>query len=457
VRDYRQESFWFASGEMDLSPRPPLLGEQRADVGIVGGGFGGLWTAYALKQRDPGLEIAICESDIVGAGASGRNGGWCMGALSGLPGLLQDPRHGAAVVGLQRRMFAAVAEIGKTVVDEKIDCDFRESGALRLASLPEHLELIEKSLRNFRRVGFDSSDFAFLDEAEVATKIHSRRFLGALYARHSAVLNPGKLVRGLAKALERMGVRIFEDSRATGISAGRVTTAKGVLRAEKVVVATEGYTPLLAGRKRRLIPVHSMMIATAPIAPEIWQEIGLAGRETFADNRRITIYGQRTADHRIAFGGRGLYFFGSRPVSHFAADNPAFEEVRRAMLSLVPQLRDVPITHRWGGPLGVPRDWRPAYGVDDRTGVAFLGGFVGEGVAGAHLLGQALADQLLGRANELEALPFLHKEFPNWEPEPLRWLGVSLVRRMGEVADRAAFAGRKNRLAAALFEKFAAR
>jgi glycine/D-amino acid oxidase-like deaminating enzyme len=457
MRDYRDESFWFASGEMDLAPRPSLQGDHRADVVIVGGGFSGLWTAYALKERDASLEVAICESDIVGAGASGRNGGWCMGALSGLPNLLLDRQLGGAAIRLQHRLFETVDAIGVTIKREKIDCDFVHGGSLGLASLPEHLQVIENSVRALQQAGFGDADFQLLGEEACAGRIRSRKFLGALYSVHSAVLNPGKLVRGLARTVERMGVRIFEGSRATALSAREVTTAHGCIRAEKVVMATEGYTPLVAAHKRRLIPIHSMMIATERIPAEIWREIGLEGRETFADKRRVTVYGQRTADDRIAFGGRGLYFFGSRAVSQFSVDNVAFDEVRRAMLSLLPQLQDTRISHRWGGPLGVPRDWRPAYGIDDRTGVAFLGGYVGEGVAGAHLLGHALADRLLDRPNELETFPFLHKKFPNWEPEPLRWLGVSLVRRMGELADQAEFAGRRNPLAASLFGKFAGR
>lgn len=441
---------------MDLAPRASLQEELRVDVAIVGGGFSGLWTAYALKQLDSSLEIAICESDIVGAGASGRNGGWCMGALSGLPNLLLDPHLGASAIRLQRRLFETVAKIGDTITREKIDCDFVRGGSLGLASIPEHLRLAESTLGVLRQAGFGEEDFQLLDAPACASRIHSRDFLGALYSTHVAALNPAKLVRGLARLVERMGVRIFEGSPVTGLCADKISTADGSVQAGKVVLATEGYTPLIAGHKRRLVPIHSMMVATEPLAPELWQQIGLPGRETFADKRRITIYGQRTADDRIAFGGRGLYFFGSRVKSHFAANTAAFAEVRRAMLSLLPQLEGSAITHRWGGPLGVPRDWRPAYGVDRHTGVAFLGGYVGEGVAGSHLLAHALADRLLGRPNELETFPFLHKEFPAWEPEPLRWLGVSLVRRMGELADQSEFkAGRPNFLAAKLFERFA--
>lgn len=457
MRDYRNESFWFASGDMDLSPRPPLQGSLRADVVIVGAGFSGLWTAYALKQRNAALDVAICESDIVGAGASGRNGGWCMGALSGLPGLLLDPEVGPAAIRLQHRLFETVDAIGVTIEREKIDCDFVPGGSLGLASLPEHLEVLKHSAHSFHQAGFSEADFQLLGPEACATRIRSRDFLGALLSTHSAVLDPGKLVRGLARAVERMGVRIYEDSRATGLTSQEVRTAGGSIRAEKVVLATEGYTPLVPAHKRRLVPIHSMMIATDRIAPEIWAEIGLQGRETFADKRRVTVYGQRTADDRIAFGGRGLYFFGSRARSRFPANDAAFPEVHRAMLSLLPQLAETPIAHRWGGPLGVPRDWRPAYGIDQRTGISFLGGYVGEGVAGSHLLAHGLADRLLGVPNELETFPFLHKEFPNWEPEPLRWLGVSLVRRMAELADEAEFSGGRNPLAAGIFTKFSAR
>ena len=427
---------------MDLSPRPPLQGSLRADVVIVGAGFSGLWTAYALKQRNAALDVAICESDIVGAGASGRNGGWCMGALSGLPGLLLDPEVGPAAIRLQHRLFETVDAIGVTIEREKIDCDFVPGGSLGLASLPEHLEVLKHSAHSFHQAGFSEADFQLLGPEACATRIRSRDFLGALLSTHSAVLDPGKLVRGLARAVERMGVRIYEDSRATGLTSQEVRTAGGSIRAEKVVLATEGYTPLVPAHKRRLVPIHSMMIATEPLSDSMWDSIGLAERETFGDWRRVTVYGQRTADGRVAFGGRGVYAYGSKARTRFDPGEPIFDRVRDAMLSLVPQLESAEITHRWGGPLGVPRDGRTRAGRSHASGLAFGGGYVGEGVMGAYWIGSTLADLILGRRTHRTEADWLQDDFPLWEPEPFRWMGVTAVRRLAERLDAVEERGR---------------
>jgi glycine/D-amino acid oxidase-like deaminating enzyme len=201
-------------------------------------------------------------------------------------------------------------------------------------------------------------------------------------------------------------------------------TDGGRLRATTVVRATEGYTGTLRGEQRSLLPIHSMMVATEPLPESVWKEIGLGQRETFADPRRIVIYGQRTADGRIAFGARGRYFYG-----------------REALESLFPVLRGYRITHRWGGALGVPRDWRPSVGIDRARGLAWAGGYVGEGVAASNLAGRTLAELLLDQATERVGLPLVGPPFPAWEPEPLRWLMVSGIRSLGDSIDRADLAG----------------
>jgi glycine/D-amino acid oxidase-like deaminating enzyme len=218
-------------------------------------------------------------------------------------------------------------------------------------------------------------------------------------------------------------------------------TDGGRLRATTVVRATEGYTGTLRGEQRSLLPIHSMMIATEPLPESVWKEIGLEQRETFADPRRIVIYGQRTADGRIAFGARGRYFYGSGVRDRFAPDEAAFQEVREALESLFPVLRDYRITHRWGGALGVPRDWRPSVGIDRARGLAWAGGYVGEGVAASNLAGRTLAELLLDQATERVGLPLVGPPFPAWEPEPLRWLMVSGIRSLGDSIDRADLAG----------------
>jgi glycine/D-amino acid oxidase-like deaminating enzyme len=439
--DYRSLSLWHDTHPGSLEPRPPLGADQQVDVAIVGAGFTGLWTAYYLKELDPSLRVAIVEAEIAGFGASGRNGGWCSGTLAGIDAHLDDPARRDAGVRLQRALFETVDEVGRVCEREGIDCHYAKGGTVRFASVEAHRALLREELDEWRALGFGEDDVRWLEPAACAARIGAARNLGGLFLAHCAAIHPTRLVRGLAEAVEARGVPIYERSPARAIEPGAVVTEGGRLAATTVVRAVEGYTPTL-GEKRTLLPLHSMMIATEPLPEAVWKEIGLENRETFGDARRIVIYGQRTADDRIAFGGRGLYFYGSRFRDRFGADEAAFGQVQATLHSLLPILREFRITHRWGGPLGVPRDWRPSVGVDRARGLAWAGGYVGEGVAPSNLAGRTLAELLLERDSERVHLPLVGPPFPRWEPEPLRWLTVSGIRRIGDSLDKAELAGR---------------
>jgi glycine/D-amino acid oxidase-like deaminating enzyme len=256
------------------------------------------------------------------------------------------------------------------------------------------------------------------------------------------VIHPQRLVSGLVATVEGLGVRIYSDTPATSIEAGRVTTPGGTIKAGMVVGATEAYTDSIPGRKRRLLPFHSMMVATEPLSQAIWQEIGLSERETFGDPRRMVIYGQRTLDGRLAFGGRGAYFFGSGIRSRFSPADVAFKRLGQTLEDLFPVLSSVKITHSWGGALGIPRDWRPVVGIDRGARFAWAGGYVGEGVAATNLAGQTLADLILEKDSPLVDLAWVGPAFKRWEPEPLRWLGVAGFSFLGGRLDAMDLAGK---------------
>ena len=204
-----------------------------------------------------------------------------------------------------------------------------------------------------------------------------------------------------------------------------------------MIRATEGYTARLPGQRRTLAPVYSLMIATEPLTDEFWAAAGLAQRETFADLRHLIIYGQRTGDGRMAFGGRGApYHFGSAIRPQFDRDSDVHESLRRALVELFPALADASITHRWGGPLGIPRDWFPSVGLDEVTGVAWAGGYVGDGVSTTNLAGRTLCDLIMRRRSELTTLPWVGHRSPRWEPEPARWAGVHGLYALYRTADR---------------------
>ena len=286
------------------------------------------------------------------------------------------------------------------------------------------------------RWGFGDDDVRWLDAAEASARIAAADVLGGVYTPHCARVHPARLVRGLAAVVERKGATIYEQSRVVDLAPGTVGTAGGRVRAERVVIATEGYGAQLPGRGRTVAPVYSLMIATEPLPARVWDEIGWAGRETLADGRHLIIYAQRTADDRIAFGGRGApYHFGSRIHDDFDRDHAVFADLRSVLIELFPSVAGARITHEWGGPLGVPRDWYSSVGFDRATGVGWAGGYVGDGVSTTNLAGRTLADLLLGLDSDLTALPWVNHRSPAWEPEPLRWLGINAGLRLPTAAD----------------------
>ncbi|MBM0257326.1 FAD-dependent oxidoreductase [Micromonospora sp. 4G55] len=291
-----------------------------------------------------------------------------------------------------------------------------------------------------------------LDAAEASARCAAEGVLGATYTPHCAVVHPAKLVRGLARAVERRGVTIHERTQVTVIRAGAAVTAHGTVRAPVVVRATEGYTPGLPGQRRAIAPVYSLMVATEPLPAQTWDRIGLAERETFSDHRHVIIYGQRTADGRLAFGGRGApYHFGSRVSPAYDREPAVFRALRRVLGELFPVLGpEVPVSHTWGGPLGVARDWSASVGLDRATGLGWAGGYVGDGVGTSNLAGRTLADLIRGVDSGLTTLPWVNHRSPKWEPEPLRWLAVNAGLKVMFSADAAeARKGRPSRRAAA--------
>jgi glycine/D-amino acid oxidase-like deaminating enzyme len=274
--------------------------------------------------------------------------------------------------------------------------------------------------------------------------------LGGTFTPHCAAIHPARLVRSLARTVLQSGVTIHEHTRVRGIEPGIVRTEHGDVRAEFVVRATEGYTRSLEGHARTLAPVYSLMLATEPLAPQVWESIGLAERETFSDGRHLIIYGQRTADGRFAFGGRGApYHFGSRISPEQDRDAAVHAALWEVLIDLFPVVSTAAVTHTWGGPLGIPRDWWASCGLDRQTGLAWSGGYVGDGVGTSNLGGRTLADLITGTDSDLVSLPWVNHRSRAWEPEPFRWLGTNLGLRVMTSADTVeARTGRRSRRAA---------
>ena len=425
MHDYRELSFWHDTVPDDLTPRSPLPGDLDVDVAIIGGGLTGLWTAWYLLERDPTLRIAVLEKEIAGFGASGRNGGWCSALFPRSTASLERTHGREAALAMRRAMIATVDEVGRAAASAGIDCDFVKGGTVAYARSETQLAAARADVDEAAGFGVDAIELWGRD------RVGASRAVGASFDPNCARLHPGKLVRGLARALEARGVQIFEQTEVLDWSRGSVATTRGTVRCETVVVALEGYAAELPQTRRRVLPLYSLMIATEPLPDAVWDELQLEHGRTFSDYRHLLIYGQRTADNRFAFGGRGAgYHWGSRIEPGFDRVPRVFDHLRRSLIELFPATRTVlaepgAVTHRWGGPLGVARDWHAAATFAPATRVAWAGGYVGDGLSTTNLAGRTLAELITGEDSELVRLPWVNHRSPRWEPEPLRFLGAN--------------------------------
>lgn len=433
-------SFWLQQLGLP-TPRPALPGDLDVDVAIVGAGYTGLWTAYYLKRDQPDLRVAVLERRFAGYGASGRNGGWLTNSVTG--GREQYVKtHGRdAAIAQQLALNATVDEVVAVAAAEGIDADVHKGGELVVAYTPAQLARLKSAAA--AEQSWPATDVELLDAKQATARVNVAGTLGGLWHPHCARLHPAKLALGLAAAVERLGVTIYEGTTVTEIRAGEARTDHGTVRAAHVLRATEGFTPDLRGEHRTWLPMNSSLIVTEPLAASVWDEIGWNGRDTLGDMAHVYMYAQRTADDRIAFGGRGVpYRYGSR-VDHDGGTQQATIESLGALLArFFPSAADAAIDHAWSGVLGVPRDWAATVGHDLATGLGWAGGYVGTGVTATNLAGRTLRDLVLGRDTELTRLPWVGHRARKWEVEPLRWLAVQAIYGAYHAADRAELRGR---------------
>ncbi len=427
-------SFWQAQlGSPTL--RAPLRSSTAVDVCVVGAGLTGLWTAYYLKRAAPSLTIAVLEREFAGFGASGRNGGWLSALVAGSLERYAERRGVSAALALQRTMIEAIDEVIGVTEREGIDADIVKGGVLRVARSAPQLDRLRKSVAAAERW---HNRYELLSGDQARARINVEGVVGASYSVNGARLHPAKLVRGLADVVEQSGVKIYESTPVTSIRAHHVVSPWGVVTADVVVRATEGFTSSLAGLHRRWLPMNSSMVVTAPLPDTAWDRIGWRGMETLGDSAHTFMYAQRTADDRIALGGRGVpYRFGSRTDSDGETAPATVRELRHVMTQFFPMLGDVAIDHAWSGVLGVPRDWCASVSLDRSTGLCAAGGYVGHGVTAANVAGRTIRDLVLGHETDLTALPWVDWTCRTWEPEPLRWLGVRSMYLAYRAADRA--------------------
>ncbi|MFT4150502.1 MAG: FAD-dependent oxidoreductase [Paracoccaceae bacterium] len=429
-------SFWYADLGGLPAPRAALTGDTTADVCIIGAGYTGLWTAWYLKQYQPDLDVIVVEKRFAGFGASGRNGGWLSGGFAWNHQRYADATSADAVRRMVRAMMGTVDEVIAVAGAQGIDADILRCDELMVATNPAQLQRLKAETVHRRSWGEDDRCHE-ISAQDSLSRVDIPGTLGGMIVQGVARIQPAKLVRGLATAVERAGVRIVEGTEVTGLAPGLVTTPHGRIRAASILRCTEGFTATLPGLKREWLPLNSAQIVTEPLDAGTWAKIGWQGHEILGDFNNAYCYCQRTREGRITVGARGVpYRYGSAIDADGAPDAETVRRLVQILNRHFPAARGARIDHAWCGVLGVPRDWCATVGFDQTSGIGWAGGYVGTGVSTSNLAGRTLADLTLRRQTDLAALPWVNRHPRKWEPEPLRWLGVQGMYALLNAADR---------------------
>ncbi len=442
MTDYSHYSFWLETCGEELNPRPALQKSTEVDVAILGAGYTGLWTAYYLLRTNPRLRVAVLEKEIAGYGASGRNGGWCSSKFPVTPRMLAQRYGLESARALMLAMGEAVDEVGRICGEESIDAHFHKGGVLTLARGAHHLPMLQSTFAAYDSLGLGGW-VRLLDAEQAAERIRVTHVHGGLFASENASLHPGRLVRGLARAIEKRGGVIYEQTEVTDFEGGsfpRFITPGGEVRATtSIVLAGESYLTRFPSLHRVVLPVYSLICLTEPLSQAQWNEIGWQNRESLASCNYTVDYLTRTADGRILFGSRGApYRLGSKISDDQDRHAETHARIQKLTQEWFPMLKETKFTHAWGGPVGMPRDWMPMTHFDPRSKIATARGYTGQGVSTANLTARVLAGMILGNRTSLSDLPIAQRRSPLWEREPLRWLAVRYMQNAFFRIDKAA-------------------
>jgi glycine/D-amino acid oxidase-like deaminating enzyme len=427
--EYFVDSYWFdTSGLRDDALRPPLRGDLKADVAIVGGGFTGLATAIAVARRQPGRRVLVLEGARCGYGASGRNGGFADVTYMGFPEFAASQPPEVAR-GVYDAIATGLRAIERLAAEDGVDCDLEQNGGLRMADTDSQIRGLERAHATLAALGLPAR---LVQGDELRSLVRTERFRAGLVLPGTGILDPGKLARGMARVAERLGAVLHEATRVVRIEPGRpvrITTEHGRVEAAQAVLATNGYTPQLGIFRTRLLPLCNYVVATEPLSRAQWEAIGWSGRQGLSDARVLFMYLRPTADGRIVAGGEmAPYYAGSQPSGGNHA--PAIEKLERSLVETFPPLAGVRFTHAWGGTMAFTRDFTPRIGALGGEPNLFVGlGYCGEGVVMSQLAGRILAALVAGDGGEFAALPFVGGAPPWVGFEPLRALGVKAMER----------------------------
>ena len=425
-------SFWMARDNMAPPPTVALDGDLDVDVAVVGAGLTGLWTSWALRQLDPSMSIAVFDAHQIGYGASGRNCGWLSAKPVGMRNVLARTAGRAAVVDVEQALRRSMHDVVDLLGADAIDA--RHGGALQVARSASQQRRLDDYLAYSRSWGVGEDQLRALSGRQAYERVRVAGLTGALHTPDNYCVDPVKMLFALADHVVGGGIEVYTESPVETVTAGVLRVRGHTVRARRrIVVATEGYTATQPGFRRNLLPLNSSMLVTEPLTDDQWKQVGWQYADGLSGSAHTYFYGQRTADGRIALGGRGKpYRFGSGFDDNGRVDQRTIAQLMATLAELFP---DTPVTpaHAWCGVLGVLRDWSPFVDADTQPGVIRVGGYAGQGLTAAHLAGRTVADLVTGRRPT--AAPWVRRMPRKWEPEPLRWIGANALYRAYTVAD----------------------
>ena len=427
MKDYADKSFWLATYG-HYTPNPSLQGDLVVDVAIVGGGFTGLATAINLRKAAPGLTVAVLEAEVIGFGASGRNGGFSMTLFGLEPAVTKTFFGHQRTVEAHRYMERAVDYVDSLIKEYGIQSDYWFPGFLRVATTPGYAKRIQHDLEILTSMGITGIEW--LDAGQICTEVNSPHFLGGWWEPRCGLLDPAKQARELKRVAQQLGAHIFEGTLVNEIQRGEkltLHTPQGTVTAEKIVLATNAYSHLLPQLRSKQVPAFTHMVVTEPLTPDKLAPIGWANRQGIEDARNLVHYFRLTIDNRLMIGGSDVSISYRRDMER-DSNLRIFSNLERDVIWLFPALKGVRFTHRWGGPVSVPVDLAPAIGHLGDQRIVYSLGCVGHGVSMTHLNGCLLADLVLERRTDLTEVWFVDRRLIPWPPEPLRLVASQAIR-----------------------------
>ena len=435
TEDFREKSYWLTT--RDYTPNPPLQGSLEVDVAVVGGGFTGLCAAYFIKKAAPALKVALLESQVIGYGASGRNGGFSM-TLFGLTLSLTALRFGRQrAKEAHHYMERAVDMLRELVRTEGLDCDYEHPGFFRVATSEKYKKRILHEIELARSLGLEGIEW--LDRQQLLDEIRSPLYLGAWWEPRCGILNPAKLAWSWKNAIERNKVEVYEQTPVLEIRKSKreilLTVPWGKVKADRLVLATNAYSHLIPQLRSKQVPVWTHIVMTEPLRQEHFEKIGWGGRQGIEDGRDFTHYYRLTADNRLVMGGRDVSVACGTDMD-LDRNEKTFLELERDVRQIFPSLKEISFTHRWGGPVSVPVDLAPALGYLGDKRIVYSLGCMGHGVSMTHLNGRTLSDLVLEKKSDLTDVFFVNRATIPWPPEPFRLLISKAVVGLMHLDDR---------------------